>query len=316
MSNDLTTSNSVNPAGLQGLVKTAYDRYGEFALRSVPLFRTAPAAIRRPVQQAMPGSSVVFSLYKDLDVATTPLTEGVDVDSVNVPDVTTVSVTLNEYGNVVTYTKKLGELAFSDVDPAVANIIAYNMANSLDKIVSGILSGGSNVIYGGNATTVNSIDASDVIAVEDIRQAVTALRSASVVPTSGDLYSLYLHPKVAADLRRETGTAGAFLDIRKYTENNVGNILQGTIGVLEGTLAVETPRAPFAPNSGSVNVYNSFVMGQQALAEATAVEPGTVIGPVIDRLMRNRPLGWYSLQGWSLYRPEALQVIKSSATNG
>lgn len=318
MSNDLTTSNSINPAGLQGLVKTAYDRYVEFALRSVPLFRTAPSAIRRPVQQAMPGSSVVFSLYTDLAPATTPLTEGVDVDSENVPDVTTISVTLNEYGNVVTYTKKLGELAFTDVDPGIANIVAYNMANSLDRIVSAVLNNGSNVSYGGNATSVNTVDAQDIISVEDVRVAVTALRSASAVPTQSDLYSMYLHPRVAADLRRETGTAGAFTDIRKYTENSVGNILQGTIGVLEGTVAVETPRAPFALNTAQtpVNVYTTFIMGQQALAEAVAVEPGTVIGPVVDRLMRNRPIGWYGLLGHSIYRQNALQVIKSAATNG
>ena len=41
------------------LVQAAYDRYVEFALRAVPLIRDV--ADKRPVQQAMPGSSVVFS---------------------------------------------------------------------------------------------------------------------------------------------------------------------------------------------------------------------------------------------------------------
>ena len=132
-------------SALAGLVKTAYDRYVEFALRSQPLFRNL--ADKRPVQQAMPGSSVVFSLYQDLAAATSTLTETTDPDAVALSDVNTVSVTLNEYGNTVLNTRKLGEFAFSDVDPAVANIVAFNMADSIDKIVVNVLRQGSNVIY-------------------------------------------------------------------------------------------------------------------------------------------------------------------------
>ena len=55
-------------SSMAGLVKTAYDRYVEFALRDTPMIRAV--ADKRPVQQAMPGSSVVFSLYNDLAAAT------------------------------------------------------------------------------------------------------------------------------------------------------------------------------------------------------------------------------------------------------
>ena len=103
---------------LAGLVKAAYDRYVEFALRSQPLFRSL--ADKRPVQQAMPGSSVVFSLYQDLAAVTSTLTEATDPDAVAISNVNTVSVTLAEYGNTVLNTRKLGEFAFSDVDPLLA----------------------------------------------------------------------------------------------------------------------------------------------------------------------------------------------------
>jgi len=69
-------------SAMSNLVKAAYDRYVEFALRSQPMFRDL--ADKRPVQQAMPGSSVVFSLYQDLAAATTALTETVDPDAVAV----------------------------------------------------------------------------------------------------------------------------------------------------------------------------------------------------------------------------------------
>jgi hypothetical protein len=61
-------------------------------------------------------------------------------------------------------------------------------------------------------------------------------------------------------------------------------------------------------------VYRTIIAGQQALAEATAVEPGIVIGPVVDKLMRFRPVGWYSLQGWSIYRNDALYRIESGSS--
>jgi hypothetical protein len=45
-------------ATLTNIVKAAYDRFAEFALRSEPMFRSV--ADKHPVQQAMPGSSVVL----------------------------------------------------------------------------------------------------------------------------------------------------------------------------------------------------------------------------------------------------------------
>jgi len=308
MSDAYTSSTQV-----AGLVKAAYDRYVEFALRSQPLFRNL--ADKRPVQQAMPGSSVVFSLYQDLAAATGTLTETVDPDAVAISDVNTVTVTLNEYGNTVLNTRKLGEFAFSDVDPAIANIVAYNMADSIDQVVVNTLIGGSNVLYAGTGNTATSgVATGDDIEGGLIRQAVAKLRSGNAVPRDSMLYACYMHPEVAHDLRGETG-ALSFEDIRKYTDPNVGNVLNAVTGVYGGAYVVETPRAYSATDgTSSAKVYRTIVAGQQALAEATAVEPGVVIGPVVDKLMRFRPIGWYSLQGWSIYRDESLYRIESTSS--
>jgi N4-gp56 family major capsid protein len=311
MANAYTTTSAV-----AGLVKAAYDRYVEFALRSQPLFRGL--ADKRPVQQAMPGSSVVFSLYNDLAAATSTLTENVDPDAVAVSNVSTVSVTLNEYGNVVLNTRKLGELAFSDVDPAIANMVAFNMADSIDTVVVSTLVGGTNVLYGTGGSTAptatNEVAAEDTLAGADIRKAVAKLRGNKAVPRDGMLYAAYMHPDVAHDLRSETG-ALAFEDVRKYTDPNVGNVLNAVTGVYGGAYVVETPRA-FVDTDGASSepVYRTIICGQQALAEATAVEPGIVLGPVVDKLMRARPVGWYSLQGWARYREAALYRIESSSS--
>jgi len=380
-------------SALAGLVKTAYDRYVEFALRSQPLIRSV--ADKRPAQQAMPGSSVVFSIYNDLAPATASLSETTDPDAIALSDVTTVSVTLNEYGNASLVTRKLQLFSLSDVDPAVADIIAYNMADSLDRLAMNTLRSGDNVIYGGSRTSTATITSSDTITAANIRRAVAKLRSNKAVPREGSLYWTGIHPEVSHDLRAETGVGG-WNDMHKYAETGTGNFWAGNIGTYEGSFFVETPRmyrgvdgadqtalattaVTVAGASGgftlgvasssvvatsaeagdkisgtgiasgalisslvtvgstttiTVNtahtaavtattvitvtpetpVYRTIIAGKQALAEAVAQEPNVVIGPVTDKLLRFRPIGWYGVLGFSLYRQAALYRIETGSS--
>jgi N4-gp56 family major capsid protein len=384
-------------SALAGLVKTAYDRYVEFALRSQPMIRSV--ADKRPAQQAMPGSSVVFSIYNDLAPATASLSETTDPDAVALSDVTTVAVTLNEYGNASLVTRKLQLFSLSDVDPAVADIIAYNMADSLDRLAMNTLRQGDNVIYSASSTARTStatITATDTITAANIRRAVAKLRSNKAVPREGSLYWTGIHPEVSHDLRAETGSTG-WLEMHKYAETGTGNFWAGNIGTYEGAFFVETPRMyrgvdgadqtalattavtvagtattgyTFGVASSSViatqaeigdkvsgtgiasgakitalttsgstttitvdtantaavtvstvvtvtpvtAVYRTIIAGKQALAEAVAQEPNVVIGPVTDKLLRFRPIGWYGVLGFSLYRQAALYRIESGSS--
>jgi len=380
-------------SALAGLIKTAYDRYVEFALRSQPLIRSV--ADKRPAQQAMPGSSVVFSIYNDLSPATASLSETTDPDAVALSDVTTVSVTLNEYGNASLVTRKLQLFSLSDVDPAVADIIAYNMADSLDRLAMETLRQGTNVIYGGSRTSTATVTSSDTITAANIRKAVAKLRSNKAVPREGSLYWTGIHPEVSHDLRAETGVGG-WNDMHKYAETGTGNFWAGSIGTYEGAFFIETPRmyrgvdgadqtalattaVTVAGASGgftlgvasssvvatsaeagdkisgtgiasgalisslvtvgstttiTVNtahtaavtattvitvtpetpVYRTIIAGKQALAEAVAQEPNVVIGPVTDKLLRFRPIGWYGVLGFSRYREAALYRIETGSS--
>jgi N4-gp56 family major capsid protein len=374
-----------NTSALAGLVKTAYDRYVEFALRSQPLVRSV--ADKRPAQQAMPGSSVVFSLYNDLAAATSALSEATDPDAVALSDVSTTSVTLAEYGNASLVTRKLQLFSLSDVDPAVADIIAFNMADSLDKIAMESLRQGTNVLYGGSVTSTATVSSADTITSAKIRRAVAKLRSNKAVPRQGSLYWCGIHPEVSHDLRAETGSVG-WRDIHAQTDSAQGNLWAGTIGTYEGAFFVETPRmyekaeganqstftttttatsasgattitvastsgidvgdglaisattgastlvsaingavitlsvaTTAAVTSGATvtitpktNVFRTILAGKQALAEAVAQEPGVVIGPVTDKLMRFRPIGWYGVLGFARYREDALFRIETSSS--
>ncbi len=312
------------PAGQSGtvvganLVTQAYDRLVEFALRSVPSFRAV--ADKKVGNQTHAGSSVLFQLYNDLAVATSALTETVDPDAVAIPATTTVAVTLNEYGNSIISTRKLDLFSLADVEPALANIVAYNMNDSLDTIVRGVLATSTQVIreIAGAISTaaVTGVSATDTIKAKDIRYTVAKMRAANVVPRRGSLFASYIHPEVSHDLRAETG-AGAWRQPHEYVDPS--GIYAGEIGTFEGVAFIESPRLPNSQagaGSGTTQtrVYDTFIMGQQALAEAVAEEPHTVIGPVTDKLMRLRPIGWYGVLGWNLYRPEAMWRVQTASS--
>lgn len=316
---------------MSNLVQTSYDRALEFALRAQPMFRMV--ADKRPVQQSMPGSSVVFSLYQDLAQQITPLNELVDPDAVAAGNPTTVSVTLNEYGNSILVSNKLDLMSFTDVTAGLVNQVAWNLIDSVDLIVQNVLAAGTQTLrrnpstgaltYGFGTTptqptALNTIDnsANSTFSSDLARFSVVQLRTNKVHPNKDSMYTAYIHPQVSYDLRRETGAA-AWRDPHNYSA--AGNIWAGEIGAYEGAAYIETPRIQNAQTGAGAGgtqtrVFNTYFTGQQALAEAVAEEFRTVRGPVVDKLTRFQPLGWYGVAGWSLYRPESLIVAQTSST--
>jgi N4-gp56 family major capsid protein len=271
----------------------------------------------------MPGSSVVFQFYNDLSANTTALTETLDPDAVGVPSTSSVTVTLLEYGNVVLETRKLRLFAISDVDAGVANMVAFNMRDSLDGIVGPVLNGGTNVIRRNSGTlksnliaagagTTGAIASTDKITSEMFRLGVSKLRGGKVIPRMGELYTVMLHPDISFDLRSETGGA-AWRDPHNYQAGDA--IWQGNIGVYEGANYVESPRIISATDgASSARVYRNLIFGREALAEAVAEEPGIVIGNVTDKLQRFNPVGWRGTLGWSIFRQAALIRVEAASS--
>lgn len=305
-------------SAVSNLVQTAYDRLVEFNLRAVPVFRDV--ADKRPAQQAMPGSTITLQLYSDLSKATSALTETVDVDAVALANTSTVNITLAEYGNAALATRKLGLFSLSDVDPALADAIAFNMVDSLDENAQTVLRQGTNVVRvaaGAVSTSaaITAITATDGIKSAAVRLAVAKLRTNKAVPRKGELYWCGIHPEVSHDLRAETG-AGGWRTPHEYNANQ--SIWAGEIGQYEGAFFVESPRNYNAVDGGTggntVRVFRTYVAGKQALAEAVAQEPHVVIGNVVDKLMRFRPIGWYGVLGWARYRETALYRIETTST--
>ena len=386
MANAYTTTGSASLGGTvggAGLVQKAYDRLIEFALRAQPLIRSV--ADKTPARQSIPGSSVVLQRYVDLTKQKTTLTEQTDPDAVALATPTYTTITLAEYGNAVLVTRALELFSLADVDPAVANIIAFNMADSIDDVAQDVLRQGQNVLYGGTRTSTATLTSSDTFTSALARKTTAKLRANKAIPRKGSLYWAGIHPEVSHDLRAETGV-GSWRQPHEYQSND--SIWAGEIGTYEGAFYVESPRlytdytgaakststtittasaasgattlaltstsgilvsdtvagtgiatgaqvVSIGTNSVVIDtavtsagvtsgasitfthetrVFNTYFAGQQALAEAVAEEPHVVIGPVVDKLMRHRPLGWYGVLGHAIYREEALYRVETSSS--
>lgn len=300
------------------LVTTAYDKLVGFALRSEPQFRTLVS--KRPSDVSHAGAVVRLFKHVEMAAATTALTEIVDPESVELGGTSYVDVTLAEYGNSVLTTEKLALESLSAIDPAVANLVAFNMRDSLDVLVQTVMRNGDQRLkniatvltaHTNGTATITGIDAADTLSAKYVRYAVSKLRGASA-QTIGGKFIGYIHPDVSYDFRSETGAA-AWRDIHNYS--GASSVWAGEIGEFEGVRFIETPRC-YQVNGGesSAKVSSTYILGAEAIAEAVGREPGVVVGPVTDRLMRFRPVGWKALLGWARYREEALWHIQTGST--
>jgi len=301
----------------------AFQQLAYFAFRSQPMYDMI--ADVRSTAQTHNGASVQFNIYDNMDQATSALTEASDVTAVALGD-STVTVTLAEYGNAVITTAKLRGTSFLNVDADAANIIGYNMVDSVDKLVSNVANAGTNVIYstGSGALPTSRVTIADANTIDTAtaRQAVAELRGASAPGFENGNYIGLIHPDVSYDLRALT----AVTDVIQFQIRQEGAAVRnGSIGVFGGIEWIENPRAPILDDAGATsttNVYQTLVAGRQALAKAFSRAPGfgedpsVVFGPVTDTLRRFHPVGWYHLVGHGIFRQAALRRIESSSSIG
>ena len=312
MATQFTSTDSASlggTAGSAGLVQKAYDKFIEFALRDEPLIRSV--ADKRPVSTTNNGNVVVLQRYADLANATTALTESTDIDGVAVGTPTSVTITMQEFGNATTNTRALQLFSLNSVDPDIVTLMARNQADSIDALAMTALRGGTNVIYSGStATTTATVTAAATLSAANISKAVAKLRGNKASGKRGAEYWAGIHPDVSHDLMLENG----WLIPNAYGSDQM-RIWAGEVGRFKGAFFVESPRLYSATDgASSAKVYRTILVGQQALAEAVAEEPHTVIGPVTDKLNRFRPIGWYGVLGFARFREEALYRIESGSS--
>lgn len=296
----------------------AYDLLARFAYRP-ELYFDAWAEVKT-TNATHRGSSVTFWQQSDMAIATTPLTEDTDVTPVALSN-TSVTVTPLEYGNATVTTARLRATSMLEIDPIAANVVGYNAGISIDTIAQTAFASGTNVQYGGTATSRATVAAGDVLTSDHFRRAYAQLSGANVPKFDGGLYMAMIHPDQAYDLKRETGELGwRAPQVYGASQDQIRN---GEIGAYEGFRVVVSPRAPLFVNAGAtatVEVYRALFMGREAMAKATfngggyGAEPVVVRGEVTDVLKRFHPIGWKHAVGYSVFRQDAMRARETSSS--
>lgn len=274
----------------------------------------------RPTRTSTRGASVVFNKTNALALADTPIDESVDITASVLSDGDT-TITLAEYGNASKTTAKLRASGMIELDPIVSETIGVNAGQSMDSVSALPFFAGTQVAYGGNATSRTTIDATDEITAHLVRLAFARLTAASVPRLAGGYYGAILHPDVAIDLKEETGQ-GAWRTPREYVDPQ--NIYNGELGEFEGFRFVVSPRARMLANASSttVDVYQSAFFGGQAIAKGYSTgggygqQPVFGLTPVTDNLERFKGMYWKHFVGYGVFRNESLFRVESSSSIG
>lgn len=264
------------------------------------------------------GASLTFTKFNDLAAVTTPISETVDIDAVAISDAQ-VTLTLAEYASGVNSTYRVRATSFIDLDRPIANLVGYNAGISLDTIARNIIQAGSNIRYAGAATSRVTVAAGHTLTAANIRRAHVDLVNANVADFNG-YYACVISADVAYDVRSETGAA-AWRDPHTYSQPR--EIWNGEMGEFEGFRFMVTPRAPVFVDAGvtsTVDVYRTLFFGRQAIAKAYSTYEGrgpvpiVIIGPVIDKLKRFKPVSWHWFGAYGRFRDESLRAYESSSS--
>lgn len=294
-------------SAFSNLFATAYDRAVDLQLWLEPQFGLL--ATKKTVSPTHQSNTVRMQLHAALGTATTPLNEITDPTGSALSNTEYVDITLAQYGDWTAVTDYVEAFALDNgLDSNIVTVLSRSMIDTKEELIEAKLATSTNRIYETNATgrEIGVGAADSEFKARDLRYAVAKLRGAGVSPFAGG-YLSYIHPDVSYDFQEETGETGW-----RYVHQNTGDagasaIYAGELGTFHGVRFVETGRCGIVGTE-----YNTYVMGDGFLAEATQ-DPFHVVtgGVIVDPLNRKVPIGWKGRAGWALYRDEAMFKINT-----
>jgi len=302
---------------------TAYNQQAWFALRP-ELLHEAMIVDVKSTPQTHRGAAVQFNIVDDLAPNTTPLTETSDITPKNLTD-STVNVALQERGDAVETTARVYNTSFIEFDPIVANTVGYHAGISLDTVVRDVALGGTNVVYGGTATSRATLVAGSVLTSDKLAGVLADLVKGNVQTFNG-FYRLLIDPDQEYDLKLETGVTGW----REFANHQrPASVEKGLVGYFQGFEVIRNVRTSVLVNGGGatnvIDVYQALAVGRQGLAKAFSTgthgdgqqlgsQPLVIPGPYTDYLYRFRKMGWYHMVGYSVFRQVALRRVETSSS--
>lgn len=260
--------------------------------------------------------TIMFVNVPDLAINVTNLTEGTRPDK-RALTIGTLTMAAAQYGDLVAITDLAKVKSPIEIVPIASERLARQASESLDQVARDVIAAGGTTKFVGSRTTRASIAATTEVATAALlRKLKTQMFKAKIRPKADGYYRLWVHPNVEYDLRNESAT-GSFVDVKKYTDGNVDDILKGEVGRLEGFRIMSVVNAPtFA---STVTVYRSIATGDKKgwgagdlqTLSTYHVAPG---GDHTDPLAQEELMGWKVAYGVAVLSNDYFFGLETSAT--
>lgn len=251
------------------------------------------------------GKSIEFRKYDSLPKALTPLTEGV-TPSGSKMNVTTLTATLNQYGDYVALTDVLDVTGYDKNIIQATKLIASQAGRTLDSVVREVINAGTNVQYADGSVASRSLlvggaaSGNNYLTVEAVRKAVRTLKAQNAEPFEDGYYVAIIHPNVTHDLMTDPDWEkwSVYTEPEKMYKNEVGRIA--------GVRFVETTEAKIFEGAGQSgrDVYSTLIIAQNAygVTEITGLGLKHIVkqlgsGGTSDPLDQRSTVGWKAMQG-------------------
>ena len=245
------------------------------------------------------GKTIEFRRFSKLAKALTPLTEGVTPAGSSL-DVQTITATVSQYGDFVTFSDLLELTAVDNVIVEALSLENDQAGETLDTVVRNVLVGGTQVIYApksaGTAVTSRATLDNTCLFTPDLAfQAARQLKRKNAPKINGSYIGI-IHPDVSYDIMRNA----EWIDVHKYAAPD--NIYEGEIGKLGSVRFVETTEAKIWTGDGcpsGLAVYGCIFLGADAYGSTSLSGGGLEVivkqkgsAGTADPLNQRSSVGW------------------------
>jgi len=221
-----TTANEIHP------FLDVYSLQALHEARGVMMYENF--ATRRLDLSAGPGQTIKFITYADIE-RQGELTEGTSLATKSISS-SMKSISVTEWGNAIAISEKALQLSFDELMTESAILLGRDYAVTRDlELRDKLVTGFTNVIYGGDATTQATVDNTDTFGVEEVMNGVLELQSKNVPKFNNDYYVCFVHPRQASFLRRDSQWQNA-----NHYKNDARALFKGEIGRFEDVIFIST----------------------------------------------------------------------------
>ena len=291
-------TNVTTAGGLSSTLQTYYDkRMLQYAKPKLPFYQYGQ---KRPVTN---GKTIQFRKWTKFGTLTTALTEGVVPDGQTLA-MTNITATAAQYGGYVAVSDFLDMTALDPVISDSVKLMGQQGGETVNEIIANEIFAGTNVQYAGGKTSRETITASDVLSMDEIKKAVRTLKKADAPKHSRNgkgYYICFVNPDAAYSLMSDA----EWIDVSKYAAAE--QIFDGELGKAYGVVFVESTTVPLVNGGASdaLDVTQTLLIGDEAfgvseLGKGTSADPSrihTIVKPrgsagTADPLDQISTIGW------------------------